>query len=254
MSHGTFFTFGFFAIANGVRQPVVKPVSPTKKASSTPSASSSTWYNFYSTTIQYSDAAAALPAQIRVYSPPGDLPLAEDTIAFMVAKVHIPDKGLILLDAICMHPLPGNPQSSDYEDGAPDMLYPYVYGIGTSKGKAETLADGKSKGFTVLVEERVRDKQEKSSVFCVLDGISPRWVNVPPPSPNSLISFLGVCSGIRADGKLTIALEMVSYNPSPAAPPSSPPLADPSPQTPSVKRRKFVAFQPSSSPVAGPSK
>ena len=52
---------------------------------------------------------------------------------------------------------------------------------------------------------------------CVLDGQSPRWVNVPPPSPNSLISFLGICSAVRMDRKLSLSMEMVLYNPSAAA-------------------------------------
>ena len=175
MSNGTYVAFGFFALANGVRQQVAKTLSPTKKASSTSSSttssSSSTWFNFYSTTIRYSDDAPALPALIRVYSPPGDLPLDENTIVFMVAKVLVPDKGDVLLDAICMYPLPGDPASSDYEDATPEMVYPYVYGIGTPKGKAETLADGKSKGFSVQVIERVCDMQQTSSLLYVIVAV-----------------------------------------------------------------------------------
>ncbi|KAI1781810.1 hypothetical protein LXA43DRAFT_1054572 [Ganoderma leucocontextum] len=254
--NGTFFTFGFFALGGGNRRPVQKPVSPSKKLHPPAPASSppSTWFNFYSTTIQCSDNTSAPPAEIRIYSPPGDIPHPDNTIAFIVAKVHTPDTGPILLDAICMYPIPGNPLSADYEDRAPDMLHPYVYGLGTTQGKAENLADGKSKGFSVQVVERVRDQQETSSVFCVLDGLSPRWVNVPPPSPNTLISFLGLCSAVRADRKLTLALEMVVYNPSPA-PPSArvPPSPQPTTPTPSGKRRKFIAFHQPVTPVAGPS-
>ena len=147
-----------------------------------------------------------------------------------------------------------------------------MYGLRTSVGKAENLADGKSKGFTVKLTERVRDGQQTSSVqyvkffllrsyhspscacSCVLDGQSPRWVNVPPPSANSLVSFLGVCSDIRPQRKLSLAMEMLVYNPSPA-PPSTAVAAppEPTPPTPSGKRPKFVAVHAPSSPIAGPS-
>lgn len=274
MSQGAFFTFGFFALGVGTRRAVQKPVSPSK----TPSSSSSTWYIFYPTTIQCPNdpVGLGLSAEVRIYSPPGDIPHPENTIAFIVAKACFPNSGPVLLDAISIHPIPGDPLSPDYEDRAPDMLYPYVYGLGTTYAKAETLADGKSKGFSVRLTERVRDRQETStiqyalpsfsallsltSIFsplcsCVLDGRSPRWVNVPPPSPNSLVSFLGVCSAIRPDRMLSVALEMLVYNPS-AAPPSAPvlpTLQTTSSPTPSTKRRKFIAVHPVASPVAGPS-
>lgn len=283
MSQGAFFTFGFFALAHGKRSQVKKPPpSPSKKqaassassASSVSSPPSSTWFNFYATTIQRPNDPVGLSAEVRIYSPPNDNPLLDNTIAFIVAKAYIPDAGPILLDAIALYPIPGDPASDEYEDRVPDMLYPFVYGLGTSLGKAETLADGKSKGFTVKLTERVRDGQQTSSVqyvmlsllqsprspsyallcSCVIDGQSPRWVNVPPPSANSLVSFLGICSDIRPGRKLSLAMEMLVYNPSPA-PPSTPiaPSPEPTPPTPSGKRRKFVAVHAPSSPIAGPS-
>ncbi len=160
MSQGTFVILGFLALGDGRRRSVQKPASPSKKLQ--PSAPSSTppstWFNFYSTTIQCSDNTSAPPAEIRIYGPPGDVPLPENTIAFVLAKVHIPDSGSILLDAICMYAIPGNPQSSDYEERAPDIVHPYIYGIGSTLGKAKSLVDGKSKGFAVNVVERVRDQ------------------------------------------------------------------------------------------------
>lgn len=148
MSQGTFVVFGFFALADGHRRTVQKPISPSKKLhSAPPSTQSSTWYNFYTTTLQYSDDTSAPSAEIRIYSPPGDSPHPDNTIAFIVAKAHIPHTGPVLLDATCMYPIPGNLLSADYEDHAPNMLYPYVYGIGTTIAKAETRSRWEVQGL-----------------------------------------------------------------------------------------------------------
>ncbi|OBZ78509.1 hypothetical protein A0H81_02121 [Grifola frondosa] len=183
-----------------------------------------------------------LPAELRIYSPRNDTPLPDNTIAFVVAKAHAPANGTILLDALSIYPFPGDPNSDDYQDAIPDMPYPFAYGLGSIQAKHEVLADGVSKGFMVDLSEHVRDSPKPSSVQCIYDGMTPHWLNVPTPNPNTNIHFLGVCSGLYGDGRLTINLENIVFNTG-AAPPAigggGPP---PAPGTPGAKRRKFNAF------------
>ncbi len=151
---GTFVTFGFFGIANGYRFAVTKPSQQNASGNST------TYFMRYTTSIQCSDGSGMLPAELRIYSPPHDSPIPDNTVVFAVAKVHVQDSGPVLLDAINgLYPVPGDPDADGYEDSVPNMPYPYMYGIGTSQGKHELLADGKSRGFNVRVSERVRDGQ-----------------------------------------------------------------------------------------------
>lgn len=83
------------------------------------------FYCIYQTSIQCSSGVAT-PAELRVYSPPGDDPLAEDTVIFLLAKVYIPTSGKALLDAICLFPVPGVPSDDKYENSIPDMQFPMV--------------------------------------------------------------------------------------------------------------------------------
>ncbi|KAI1782376.1 hypothetical protein LXA43DRAFT_870760, partial [Ganoderma leucocontextum] len=82
-----------------------------------------------------------LPAEIPVYSSPSVVSHPDNRIVFVVTKVHIPPRP-VLYDALCMYPIPGDPRSPDYEESIPKVLYPYVYGVGTTVGKAVTLAGG----------------------------------------------------------------------------------------------------------------
>ncbi|CDO69900.1 hypothetical protein BN946_scf184884.g59 [Trametes cinnabarina] len=218
--------FGFFALAGGVRR-------STPRASSSSSASV-TFHCYYSTVIQCS-SGSALPAELRVYSPPGQNPLPNNTIVFLTAKLHLRSALPVLMDAMHLYPFPGDVNDMDYEDHVPDMPYPLIYGIGTVQSKEETLADGKSRGFLVSASERVRDVQALSTLQCVFDN-TPRWVNVPCPSFNSLIYFFGSALSIRDDGLLSISLTSLQYNLTGSQP------SQPSQSETPIKRRKFNAF------------
>ncbi|KAI0668642.1 hypothetical protein C8Q78DRAFT_1081033 [Trametes maxima] len=168
------------------------------------------------------------PQSFVFIAPPNDTPLPDDTIIFLVAKLHLWPNDITLLDAIQLFPVPGDPSSEFYQDNIPDMPYPNIYAIGVVQGKHEVLANGKSRGFTLNVSD------------CVVDG-SPRWINVPPPSPNSFIYVLGSCVSIRGDGALSISLLQLLFN-------LSPPQSAPGPPETPTKRRKFNAFSSPSGP------
>ncbi|KAH9948376.1 hypothetical protein B0H21DRAFT_690211 [Amylocystis lapponica] len=236
----TLTTFGFFGLGAG------------RRASARTRNGNTTFFCYYTTTLQCS-AGGMIPAELRVYSPRDDVPLADDTIAFVVARLFVPLNGTALLDAYSLFPVPGDPASDAYEAAIPDMPYPFVYGLGIVRSKWAPLPDGTSKAFTVDVHERVRDEQKPTSVQCVFPGGTPRWQTVPVPNPNSYIHFMGTCARISSEGGLSVDIESIVFNvgPSPVtAGGGSLPAAGGPPATP-TKRRKFNSAL--SSPAASSS-
>src|SRR6267154_6240230 len=90
----SFTMIGFFALASGRRLQTTKPGTTTR-----------TWHAHYTTTIQCI-SPPYLPADVRIYSPINDVLHPENTIAFIVARVHVPSTGDILLDAL-IRKIPG---------------------------------------------------------------------------------------------------------------------------------------------------
>jgi len=150
----SFTIIGFFALASGRRLQTINPRTNTR-----------TWHAHYTTTIQCM-TPPYLPADVRIYSPINDVLHPENTIAFIVARVHVPSTGDIILDAIRIVPCPGNPSHNSYDDAVPNFRFPMVYGLGIVSRPHETLPDG-STAFTVALTEYVRDANRQSSVQCV---------------------------------------------------------------------------------------
>jgi len=223
---------GFFAVANGERVVSTKPGTSTRTA-----------HCFYTTAVQCS-SSAALPAQLRVYSPQHDTPLADGTVAFVVAKAAFPPHSTVLLDAYFMIPIPGDPSSESYDDALPDMPYPLLFGLGSVPSKTEQCSNG-TRAFQVSVAEYVRDSSKASNIECVYT--TPRWTNAPSPNVNSTVEFIGICARVTSTGVPSIDLLNIVLNAGtqPSAPPAQPP------NTP--KRKRFSAFASSPSPSPAPS-
>lgn len=147
----SFTVFGFFGLAGAER---VATTRPTGK---------DVWHCLYTTSLQCS-SGIQIPAKICIYSPFNDVIHPDHTIAFIIAKAFCPPNEIALLDAYHIFPVPGNPGDEDYELLAPDCPHPFVTGIGTVSGRAEVLADGATKVFSVIVNEYVRDSVRTSTV------------------------------------------------------------------------------------------
>ena len=144
-----FTLIGFLALTGGKR------VVSTKL--------SKVFYCFYTTTIQCS-GSVDIPAEIHIYNPYNDIPYADDTIAFVIAKAFCPPNDTALLDAYHLVPVPGNPTEMEYElQHVPDCPYPFASGIGAVSG-TEVLADGVTKAFSIVVSDYVRDSIKSSTV------------------------------------------------------------------------------------------
>ncbi|KIK11994.1 hypothetical protein PISMIDRAFT_47046, partial [Pisolithus microcarpus 441] len=149
---------GFFALAGGEHVKTVKANSLT-----------ATYHCVYNTVIQCT-SGVLFPASLRVYSPYKDMVLPDDMVVFVIAKASIPasvPEQTILLEAMWVVAVPGDPTSETYEASVPDFPYPVVIGLGSVSSQPRVLSDGTSRAFTVLSSDYVRDSRLESSV---------RWV------------------------------------------------------------------------------
>jgi hypothetical protein len=158
----------------------------------------------------------------------------DNTIAFIVARVHVPHSGDILLDAIHIVPCPGDPSLDSYDDVVPNSQFPMVYGLGVVSTPHETLPNG-STAFTVTLTEYIRDTNQQSNVQyvdvalrnyvtnlsrrCILNRTVPCWRNTPVPTINTLIHFYGICARISLTSLLGVEIEGITLNVGPPIPP-----------------------------------
>jgi hypothetical protein len=104
-----------------------------------------------------------VPADLHIYSPINDVLHPDDTITFVVAQLHIPPTGTILLDVIRIVPFPSDPLHDSYDDAVPNFQFPMVYGLGIVSSPHETLHNG-STAFSMVLTEYVHDANQQSHV------------------------------------------------------------------------------------------
>ncbi|KIP03196.1 hypothetical protein PHLGIDRAFT_54813, partial [Phlebiopsis gigantea 11061_1 CR5-6] len=115
-------------------------LASARRISSPNSKGSTTWHYYYNTTIQ--TPTHAIPAELRIYSPPDDVAHPDYTIAHVVAKAHLAANGTALLDAISVAPVPGDPEDDSYEDRVPDLPYPFIFALGVVQKSEHQSDDG----------------------------------------------------------------------------------------------------------------
>jgi hypothetical protein len=156
-----FMLFGNFCLAGGERLP-----TPRTTAANTPI---NVYHVYYDTTIKLLNGD--LQAQLRVYSPMGNVPLPNNTVVFAVTHAHIDKESPALLEAQVVFPYPGDPSDETYQDGLPDFPATFFVGVGPSRTSAnvkEYAPDGQSRAFTLDLSDYVRDALKPSLVQYVL--------------------------------------------------------------------------------------
>lgn len=111
-----------------------------------------------------------ISAELRRYSPPNDAVLADDTIAFVIAKVYVPPAnvpGSILLEAIHIAPVPSDPTSDTYEDTVPNFHYPAVFAQGTVLNNHQEKQSGLVT-FPMNVSDYIRGTTKQLTLQCVI--------------------------------------------------------------------------------------
>lgn len=146
---------GFFAFTGGRR------ITMPKHSTAGRINVTNTYYHIYQTTLQCT-LDNYLPAEARIYSPPGSAALPDDTIVKLLARMYTSPTGS-LLDIISMAPVPGDPQAFDYDRGLPDDRYPHVTLLGAVVGEGEELGDS-ARAFSVRVSAHVWNERRVSEI------------------------------------------------------------------------------------------
>ncbi len=153
-------TVGFFSVARGTRISVPRPRPQTSIVPTNSTAA--TYFMTYQTTFQCS-LGDFVPAEARVYSPPNDLPLPDNTVVFLIGRVCTSVSGSALIDVIHLFPCPGDPADPSYDTHIPDAPYPFLIVLGMVLGAGEELGDG-SRCFNVEASAHVCDQKRSSFI------------------------------------------------------------------------------------------
>ncbi|GJE90161.1 hypothetical protein PsYK624_062880 [Phanerochaete sordida] len=219
---------------------VMLAVGGGRRVASQSPAGRSTYHCYYNTVLQCdSGPGSSIPAELRVYSPRNSTVLADNTVVFVYARVHVPPGGTALLDAIHVYPFPGDPAEDSYDDHLPEIP-PYIFGLGVVRSVRDVTAVDNNKRITLEVAERVREERRGFTFEARFECASPRWARVPLPALQSVAQVVGIFSGVRHDGMLIADVESITFNALPPA--TAADGAGPPPATPPTKKRKYMPY------------
>jgi len=153
---GSFIIVGLFGLTNGHHVRTPKPNDPTV----------SVFHAVYTTAIHF-PSGPSLQAQIHIWSPSNDVLHMNDTVALVFAKAFVPPNPdpstIVLLEAYYIYSFPGDPASDTYEDGIPNMPYPFIFGLGTVSGTQASFNDDHV-GFPLTLTDYVRDGNKQTTI------------------------------------------------------------------------------------------
>ncbi|KAJ7277744.1 hypothetical protein C8J57DRAFT_981168, partial [Mycena rebaudengoi] len=228
-----FNVLGFFQLKGGRRV-------PTQKANT----AYTVWHIHYSTHIHCGDPdATAISAELRQYSSSTTETMPDRTVVFALCKAQALPNSTISLDAVTFIPIPGDPSLDAYDDHLPNEITSFVSAVGHVTGPVEILDDGhSSRAFPLAVSDYVGGTNKASTIQCIFDLSSARWVNTPTPAVNTCVHVYGSCRGVNSTGILHVKLESIALNigsnANASAAASSSATSSSAPVTPQ-KRRKF---------------
>ena len=123
--------------------------------------------------IHYDTTVACLeglpiPADLMVDCCPTEPVLQENTAAFVIGRTFVPSRsGPILVDAVQVSPIPGNPQEPSYERHIPSFPVPVMIAQGTVASASSTNSCA-TLSFPLAVSDYVRSSVKRSTVLSVL--------------------------------------------------------------------------------------
>ncbi len=104
-----------------------------------------------------------VPVQIRAYSSTAHNTIAEEKIALVIGPIAF-TKQEAYIEASTLVPIAGDPADPRYEETVPDLLYPYLIGVGHVVGTDTMSAAETSSYVNVNVTDYVKDQYMASSV------------------------------------------------------------------------------------------
>ena len=233
------------------------PLSGGRLSNERSTKSTATYYYIYYRSTITCSSGKSLPAEIRIYNESSQQPLPDDTVAIVSGAVAIPPSGDVLIEANYIFPVPGDPNSDDYDDHLPDMLYPLVIVLGHVSANGVVMPDGVTRSFPVEGAGYVRGASVSSTVgygillpplllliflplSCMLDK-SAKWRSISIPGVSSIVQASGQCWDLTPEGNVIINVKILAFNVAgrTGVPVGGGPLPS-SPSTFSPKRRKFT--------------
>ena len=148
----SFTIVGYFALTNGRKVDV-----PKKNSGRT------TTFTEYTSCLQCSDDTAA---DLIIHHYSQTTPLPDLTVAFVVAKASIPANPVepILLLTLQLFPLPGDPQSEQYDLATPDCLYPLVFAIGHASHFEKPADPSLTKSVLLATNSYIHDENRPTNI------------------------------------------------------------------------------------------
>ncbi|KAF5335685.1 hypothetical protein D9611_009567 [Ephemerocybe angulata] len=209
-------------------------------------------YITYTTALKTSNAKFPdFPATIRVFSPPQNPVLPNNTVILATAKFYIASNNdgisYAYLEATDCGAFPGDSMSEDYDSSFPDSMYPSVYIMGHCVKEGVSVEEGSV--FNASFEQFVLHGMREFNIECLFDK-GPRWAKTPPPTPGSCFGAIGVCELYTPSGALRVSLKHIALNG------RSKDVSAPA-TTIATPNRKFAAvlpLPPTTSPAASGSK
>lgn len=132
---------GIFSLGNGRRVSV-------------PKGDSSTWFCYYESSITLLNGGT-IPAEMRIYSPPDDAPLADNSVVYASARAAFPKDGAAILDVFWLKKF--NISDDSDLDALPDDPPVTAFGIGVVQAKSNAANSAMPKNCTLEVSKRVRE-------------------------------------------------------------------------------------------------
>ncbi|KAF8527261.1 hypothetical protein JB92DRAFT_2547028, partial [Gautieria morchelliformis] len=90
---------------------------------------SPTYYCSYETVVQALNGLT-VPMELRLYSPPGECVLPDNTDTCVVCRIFAPPSSPVLMDVMSLMAYPGDLASDDYEKGILDDTSVAIWMIG----------------------------------------------------------------------------------------------------------------------------
>ena len=121
-------------------------------------------HTFYYTALILRQPPAA-PVKIHVYSLLNEVIITDQMVMHVVAKVYIPPPehpGDILMEAMSIAPIPGDPSWEMYDSGLPELPHPFVFGHGHMCGLSTELRDGQAL-FSLSLSDYVHGATQRLS-------------------------------------------------------------------------------------------
>lgn len=133
------------------------PVGNGRRVSVPTNRGNNTWFSYYDTALPTANDGTPIPAELRIYSPPGHTPLADNTVVAAGGRAAFPQNLPAIADMFFMEPY--NIACDADLDVLPSNPRICASGLGVVQARSDAGSLAQPKSITLEVSERVRDQR-----------------------------------------------------------------------------------------------